>query len=88
MPFDSATHLASHFRHLLKRDGIKARCRVAPGSSKAIQVFPIAYGVEFDEQTQRHIRFIAECNKLTLVRGLPIDVDRMTDPHGMEFYLP
>lgn len=88
MPFDNATHCASHFRHLLKRDGIKARCRVPPGNSKAIQIFPVAYGVEFDEDTQRHIRTIAIYNKMTLVRGLPIKADQMTDPHGMEFYLP
>jgi hypothetical protein len=87
MPFDSAPHLAAHFRHLLKRDGIKARCRVTPGSSKSIRIHPVAYGIEFDENTQRDIRTLAVHNRLTSVRGLPIDVERMTNPHGMEFYL-
>lgn len=86
MPFDNATQCAAHFRHLLKRDGIKARCRTV--SSGAVQIFPVAHGLEFDEDTQRHIRTLAVHNQLTLVRGLPIDVDRMTDSYGMEFYLP
>jgi hypothetical protein len=87
MPFDSKAHCAKHFRHLLKREGIKARCRAIPGSGNAIQIFPVAYGLEFDETTQRTIRTLATYNKLTCVRGLPIDIERMTDPHGMEFHL-
>lgn len=86
MPFDSLTHLAKHLRHLLKRDGIAARCRVAPGGG-SVQVFPVAHGIEFSDDHQRHIRTLAVHNKLTCVRGLLIDVERMTDPHGMEFYL-
>ena len=86
MAFDNITHLAAHFRHLLKRDGIKARCRVAPGGG-GVQIFPVAYGVEFNEDTQRHIRTLAVLNKLTLVRGMAINIEQMTDYHGMEFYL-
>ena len=88
MAFDSNKHLAKHFRHLLKREGIKARCRCLPNSKTAIQVFTIAHDVKFSEDEQRMIRFMAKCNKLTLTRGLEIDVDRMTDPNGMEFHLP
>jgi hypothetical protein len=81
------TEMAAHIRHLVKREGIKARVRVTPGYS-SIQVFPPKYEIEFSNEEQRKIRFIADCNKLTLVQGMKIDINRMTDPHGMQFYLP
>lgn len=40
------------------------------------------------EAEQRAIRIIATANKLTLVRGLPIVIDQMTNPHEFNFYLP
>lgn len=88
MAFDNVQHLAKHFRKLLKREGIKARCRILPGSNDAIQVFVPRHDVEFTNEEQRQIRFMAVCNELTLTRGLPINVDQMTDPRGMEFHLP
>lgn len=75
--------MTAHLRNRIKAAGIKARVRFL---GRQIQVFPVAYGVEFSEADQHTIRFIAKVNKLTRVRGQEIDVDRMTDPHGMEFY--
>lgn len=75
--------MTAHLRNRIKAEGIKARVRFL---GRSIQVFPCAYGVEFSETEQRAIRFIAKVNKLTAIRGQEIDVDRMTDPHGMEFY--
>lgn len=77
--------LTAHIRHRIAVAGIKARVRMSPAGG-AIQVFPVSHSAQFDEAAQRAIRHIAACNHMTLVQGMPIDVERMTDPHGMEFY--
>lgn len=79
--------LTKHLRNRIKVAGLQARVRQLPASSTGIQVFPVAYGVEFSTEEQRQIRLIAQVNKLTLVRGMEIDVERNTDPHGMEFHV-
>lgn len=73
------TLMTKHLRHIIKRDGIKARVRKLANSRNGIQIFPIAHDVRFTEDEQHQIRHMAKVNGLTLVRGLPIDVERMTD---------
>lgn len=78
--------MAKHLRKRFKAEGIACRCKKA--GAKEIIVSVPAYGIEFSEDEQRKIRFIAKCNKLTSVRGLEIDIERMTDPHQIHFFLP
>jgi hypothetical protein len=82
------TETVAHLRKLVSKEGIKARVRKLVASTSGIQVFPTAYGIEFTEAEQRFIRNVAKINGLTLVRGMEIDVERMTDPHGMTFHIP
>lgn len=85
---DCRKEMTAHLRARIAASGIKARVRMAPGAySKSIQVFPPAYEIEFTHDEQRTIRTIAKSNKLTFVCGIEIDIERMTDPHGMEFHL-
>lgn len=84
---NTVTEVAKLIRAELKTAGIKARCRVAPGATDSIQVFVPKFDARFAEDEQRAIRTMAVGHGLTWVRGLPIDVDRMTDPSEMTFYL-
>lgn len=79
--------LTKHLRTRIAKNGINARVRMLPASETGIQVFPSAYGLTFSETDQRAIRQIAKINNLTLVRGMEINVDLMTDPNGMEFHI-
>lgn len=76
-----------HLRKRIQVAGIKARVRQLPASKTGLQVFPIAYGVEFSVAEQRTIRLIAQVNNLTLARGMAIVVDQDTDPFGIEFHV-
>lgn len=76
--------MTAHIRKRIKAAGIKAKVRMWHGGH--IQVNASAYGIEFTEEEQREIRHIAICNKLTWVRDLPIDVNKMTNPHDFNFY--
>lgn len=85
----NAKETAQTIREQLKAADVKARCRVAPGERKdCVQVISPAYNAPFSDDDQRTIRTIAVGLGLTWVRGLPINVDRMTDPDQMNFYLP
>jgi hypothetical protein len=85
----STTDTAATMRDWLKNRGIRANCRVTPGRhSKSIQVYTRTHEEQFDDDAQRAIRTKALQMGLNLVRGLPIDPERMTDPSGMTFYLP
>lgn len=83
---DCRKDMTAHLRTRIAAKGIKARVRMCP-AGKSIQVFPPSFEAEFTHDEQRFIRALAVANKMTLVRGLPIDIERMTDPHGMEFHL-
>jgi len=83
----TATEVAKDIRTELKAAGIKASCRVQPGTRNVVQISVPKYGLRFTDDEQRTIRTMAVERGLTWVRGLPIDVDRMTDPHEMNFYL-
>lgn len=83
----TATEMAKLIRSELKTAGIKARCRVTPGATDSIQVFVPTFDARFTDDEQRTIRTMGVDHGLTWVRGLPIDVDRMTDPIEMSFYL-
>lgn len=81
--------MAKHMRNLIKREGINARVKMnkACGYSYITVCVP-EYNVQFTDEEQRKIRFIADCNKLTCIRGVKIDVNRMTDPMQIDFYMP
>jgi len=76
--------MTAHIRRRIKAAGIKARVRKLDDG--CIQVFAPEYGVTFSDDQQREIRHIADCNRLTLVRGLPIVVEQMTNPETFNFY--
>lgn len=80
------SEMTIYLRKLIAKAGIKARVRKLANSRTGIQVFTVAHEVEFTHEEQRFIRTTAQANKLTLIRGLAIDTDRMTDPAGMEFH--
>ncbi|WP_158881947.1 hypothetical protein [Amycolatopsis anabasis] len=84
----TAKEVAATIRAELKRLGIKARCRVAPGAKDIVQVYVPKFDQEFTEVEQRAIRSLGVELGLTWVRGLPINVEQMTNPHDMNFYLP
>lgn len=78
--------VAEKIRKELKIKNIKAKVRISPGGG-SVQVNAPAYGVHFSEEDQRQIKTIAKSSGLTLVRGLEINIDRMTNPETFEFYL-
>lgn len=78
--------MAAHIRDLIKKENIKARVRITAPYINSIQVFTRKYEDNFSAHEQRIIRNIAKCNGLTLVRGMPINVEQMTDPKHFEFY--
>lgn len=82
---------AASFRRQLKEAGIKTHCRTFPADTlgpASVRISVPAFEIQFSEEEQRTIRQIALNMGLTLVRGLPIDVGRMTDPREMLFFLP
>lgn len=79
------TEMTAHLRRKIAAEGIKARVRKW-NNNGGIQVFTVAHNIEFTEAEQRYIRNLAKVNGLTSVRGLEIDVERMTDQHGMVFF--
>jgi len=84
---DVRNEMVRHIRGRIKHMGIRARVRQVPGSKFGIQVFTTGPRIEFTESEQRAIRELAVINGLTAIRGLPIDIERMTDPFGMNFYI-
>lgn len=85
----SMKEITAHIRKRIKHEKIKARVYMSPtGSAHFIGVCPPAPGIEFSEHEQRTIRHIAKCNRLTWIRGMEIDVERMTNPFGMHFHMP
>ena len=86
----TTTQMAAHIRKCIKREGIKARVRVSP-AAKAVQVSAPAYDVRFTSDDCRMIAFIAKCNKLTMARGVAIDVDlhaQLTGANQFDFFMP
>lgn len=84
----SHKEMTAHIRRRIKAYGIKANVRMQDccGGAKVIQVNTPEYGLEFTEEQQRSIRHIASVNRLTWVKGLPIDVEQMTNPFDFNFY--
>lgn len=79
--------LTAHIRNRIKVAGIKARvCMQESCGNKVIVVYGTAYEINFTEEEQRTIRLIAKTNRLTWVRGMEIDIERMTDPKCFKFY--
>jgi hypothetical protein len=83
---DALTDLTKHLRNRIKAAGIKALVHKSK-SGNAIHVWVPNYDVDFSEDQQRTIRQIAVVNRLSWVRGLPIDVEQMTNPKNFVFYL-
>ena len=69
---------AKHFRHRLSVAGIKAKCQIDTRWNM-VRIFPPTLDASFSDDHQRTIRLIAKCSHLTRVRGLPIDLEQMTD---------
>ena len=89
------SEMTAHIRKRLKVSGIKARVRKSVVSSVfgtgGIQITTPSYDVKFSGEEAREIAFICNCNRLTGVRGDPIDVDLQAQISGREqidFYLP
>lgn len=79
--------MTAHLRKRIAVAGIQARVRMQESCGcLVIQVFVPAYEINFTEDEQRTIRQIAVVNGLTWVQGVPIDVERMTDPKQFDFY--
>lgn len=83
-----------HIRNRVKKAGIAARVRMEPGAGafgeRGIQVFPVTFDARFTPAQSREIAFICDVNKLTLVRGMPIDLDiaEQTGGVGLNVYMP
>ena len=69
--------LTKHIRGRIQAAGIKARVRMQEGNAgnKCIQVFGVTYDSSFTAEESHTIQLIAQCNRLTYVRGLPIDIN-------------
>lgn len=87
----SIQDVAKHVRSELKRMGIPVNIRTYPRTRDAtanLVMFPKAASVKFSEDEQRKIRTLAKGLGLTKVGGIEIDIERMTDPQAIAFYLP
>lgn len=83
---DTLKSLTKHVRGRIRHEGIKARVRMSLAGCKSIQVDVPEFGLEFTPEQQRKIRIIAQVNRLTWARGLPIDIEQMTNPAHFEFW--
>lgn len=81
--------MVRHLRHRIKVAGIQARVRgfVSCGD-EVVQVNTTHPDRQFTDDEQRTIRTIGDANRLTWVRGMPIDVEQMTNPYDFNFYMP
>lgn len=81
--------MVRHIRRRIQVAGIPARVRgqVSCGD-EVVQVNTPDPDQRFTDDQQRTIRSIAVANRLTWVRGLPIDVEQMTNPYDFNLYLP
>lgn len=82
----SHKEMTAHIRKRIKVAGINAKIRMASGNE--IVISAPTYDYDFSEDEQRAIRHIAQCNNLTLVRGMRVNVEQMTNPHGFNFFMP
>lgn len=82
----SHKEITAHIRGRIKHAGIKARVRLYEAcGSRFIQIAGITPDAEFTDEQQREIRIIAQVNGLTLSRGMPIDIEQMTNPKQFDF---
>lgn len=83
----SLTDVAKHFRKRLRHEGISARCKsyVSCGSQWIQVSQPESLETSFTDEQQKTIRLIALACHLTRARGLPIDLNRMTDTKSATF---
>jgi tellurite resistance protein len=87
-PNASHKELTAHFRNRLKAAGIKARCKMLTYcGERVIRIGVPTSDGRFTDDEQRVIRTIAQVNGLTLVQGMAIDVERMTDTQEATFYM-
>lgn len=78
--------MTAHIRNRIKAAGIKARVKMQSEGVVAVDV--PAFNVIFSDDEQRKIRLIAQVNRLTWVRSMPININQMTNPQEFKFYIP
>jgi len=78
--------LTKHIRRRIKASGIRALCRhTKTCGSEFIRIDVPSCGTSFTESEQREIKLIAKVNKLTLAKGMEIDIEQMTNPKQFVF---
>jgi hypothetical protein len=89
------SEMTAHIRKRIKASGIKARVRKSVVSgvfgAGGIQIMTPSYDVKFSGEESREIAFICDCNRLTGVRGDPIDVSlnaKLSGREQIDFYMP
>jgi len=75
--------MTKHLRSRIKAAGIQARVRMC---GNAIQVITPTYESRWTEEEQREINLIAQVNGLTLVRGMPVTLDKPISTQA-DFYM-
>ena len=84
--------MTATIRRNLKREGIKARVSMLPvHSGNGVRVSVPAYDARFTSAEINAICFIAQCNRLTGVRGDTIDASNERLLNGKQqwnFYMP
>ena len=87
----SHKEMTKHFRNRLKKNGIKANCRMLSCcGSEIIQVFAPTFESRFSIDEIKTICHIAICNGLKFVRGLEIEPEHqalLTEKNHFEFYM-
>ena len=84
--------MTATIRRNLKREGIKARVSMLPvHSGNGIRVSVPAYDARFTARDIRTICFIAQCSRLTCVRGDAIDLANeslLIEKQQWNFFMP
>jgi len=84
--------MTKHIRTRIKKAGVKARVIAATScGSQYIKVVTPSYEARWTEEETFQILLIAEANRLTLVRGMPIDrftQNVLAGKTQWDFYMP
>jgi hypothetical protein len=75
--------LTKHLRGRLAHAGIPCRVRMEDfNGSSAVSVITTSYEARWTSEQLREMALIAQCNRLTMSRGMPIDLDNMAQMTG------
>lgn len=84
--------LTKHLRGRLRHAGIPCRVRMEDFcGSAAVSIITPSYDARWTAEQLREMALIAKSNRLTMSRGLPIDMDNMAQLTGstqVNFFLP